>query len=149
MLLAATLPTLSTHLLVVSLVLCQNLLTHLLFPLVNIRIQFVSVLLDGELLIIVDRNHNLLGTNWLFLGVVELGNIWMLQCLLSSQPFIWVELQQILQKIQCFLRRRRKHVSELLRLRWWQAFQHCLCQRAIDRLDVFLARSSCNLHNSI
>ena len=92
MLLATTLPTLSSHLLIISLMLCQNLLTHLLFPLVNIRIKLVSVLFDGELLIIVDRNHNLLGTYWLFLGVVELGHIRMLQRLLSCQAFIWVEL---------------------------------------------------------
>ena len=97
MLLATTLTTLSSHLLIVGLMLCQNLLTHLLFPLVNIRIKLVSVLFDGELLIIVDRNHNLLGTYWLFLGVVELGHIRMLQRLLSCQAFIWVELQQILQ----------------------------------------------------
>ena len=83
MLLAATVTALPPHLLVVSLMLRQNLLPHLLLALVDIRIELVTVLLDGELLIIIDRNKDFLGAYWLLLRVVELGNIWMLQGLLS------------------------------------------------------------------
>lgn len=83
MLLAATVAALPPHLLVVRLVLRQNLLPHLLLALVDIRIELVAILLDRELLIIIDRNEDLLGAYGLLLRVVELGHIWMLQGLFS------------------------------------------------------------------
>ena len=83
MLLAATVAALPPHLLVVRLMLSQNLLPHLLLALVDIRIELVTVLLDRELLIIIDRNEDFLGAYWLLFGVVELGHIRMLQGLFS------------------------------------------------------------------
>ena len=74
----------ATHLLVVSLVLGQNLLPHFLSALVNVRVKLVAVLLDAELLVVVDWNENLLSTDGLFLWIVELSNIRVLECLLSS-----------------------------------------------------------------
>ena len=89
----------------------QNLLPHLLLALVDIRIELVTVLLDGELLIIIDGNKDFLGAYWLFLWVVELGHIWMLQGLFCCQALIWVELKQTLEQIKCLLGRSREHVS--------------------------------------
>ena len=74
----------ATHLLVVSLVLGQNLLPHFLSALVNVRVKLVAVLLDAELLVVIDWNENLLSTDGLFLWIVELSNIRVLECLLSS-----------------------------------------------------------------
>ena len=99
MLLAATVATLPPHLLVVRLMLRQNLLPHLLLALVDIRVELVTVLLDGELLIIIDGNEDLLCAYGFLLGIVELGNVWMLQGLLSCQALIWVELKQTLKQV--------------------------------------------------
>ena len=82
-----------THLLIISLMLGKNFLSHLLSTLVDIRIELVAILFDGELLIVVDRNVNFFCTNWLFFGVMELGYVRMFQSLLSGQPFARVELQ--------------------------------------------------------
>ena len=79
MLLAATVAALPPHLLVVRLVLRQNLLPHLLLALVDIRVELVSIFLDGEFLIIVDGNEDLLGAYGFLLWIVELGHVWMLQ----------------------------------------------------------------------
>ena len=83
-----------SHLLVVGLVLGENLLPHLLSALVNIRIELVAVLFDGEFLVVVDRYVNLLSANWFFVRVVELSDVGMLQSLLSGQSFTRVELQK-------------------------------------------------------
>ena len=91
--------------------LSQNLLPHLLLALVDIRIELVAVLLDRELLIIIDWNKDFLGAYWFLFGIVELGHIWMLQSLLSCQAFVWVELKQILEQVECLLRCSREHVS--------------------------------------
>jgi hypothetical protein len=49
----------ATHLLVVSLVLSQYLLSQLLLSLVDIRVELVSVLTDRKLLIIIDGDEDL------------------------------------------------------------------------------------------
>ena len=92
LLLATAVSSLPSHLLVVSLVLCEDFLSHLLLSLMDVRVKFVSVLLDRELLVIVDWNEDFLCANWLFLWVMELLYVWMLQGLLSCQTFVWVEL---------------------------------------------------------
>ena len=71
----------STHLLVVGLVLCQNFLSHLLLALMDIRIELIAILLDGELLVVVNWDKDFLRTYWFLLWVVELLHIRMLQCL--------------------------------------------------------------------
>ena len=101
--LAGAVAALATHLLVVGLVLRQNLFPHLLFALVDIRVQLVPILLDREFLIIVNRDKDLLSADGLLLRVVELSYVWVLQCLLCSEPLIWIELQKVLQQIQCIL----------------------------------------------
>jgi len=117
-LMAATVAALPPHLLIVSLMLRQNLLTHLLFALVDVWIQLVAVLLDRKFLIIVNRNEDLLRAHWLLLRIVELRHIRMLQGLLCCQSLIRVKLKQILEKVECLFRSRREHVPQLLWLRW-------------------------------
>ena len=73
--------------------LCQNLLTHLLLALVDVRVKFVAILFDRELLIIVNGNEDLLRAYWFFLWVMELCYIWMLQGLLCCQSFVWIKLK--------------------------------------------------------
>ena len=73
----------STHLLVVCLVLDENLLSHLLLSLVDIRIELVSIFSDREFLVVIDRNENLFVTIWLFLRIMELSHVRVLQNLLS------------------------------------------------------------------
>ena len=82
--LAASTP---AHLLVICLMLGQNLLSQLLFSLMDIRIKLVAILADGELLVIINRNINFLCTIWLLVRVVELGDVRVFESLFSSQPF--------------------------------------------------------------
>ena len=108
-----------SHLLVVSLVLSQDLFSHFLFPLVDIRVKLVPVLSDRELLVIIDWDKDFLCANWLFIWVMELSHVRMLQCLLGSESFCWVELQKILQKIQSVVGGSWEHVSQFLWLGRW------------------------------
>jgi hypothetical protein len=66
------------HLLIISLVLSQDFLSHLLSTLVNIRIELVAVLFDGEFLVVVNRYVDLLSANWFLLWIVELSYVRML-----------------------------------------------------------------------
>jgi hypothetical protein len=81
------------HLLVVGLMLGQDFLSHLLLSFVDIRVELVPIFFDRELLVIVNGNENLLCANWLLVGVVELRNVWVLECLLNCQSLVWVELE--------------------------------------------------------
>ena len=87
---------LSSHLLVVRLMLLQNLLPQLLLSFVDIRIELVAILSDWEFLVVINRNEDLFLAFGFILGVVELGHIWMLQGLLCSKPLTRIELEQIL-----------------------------------------------------
>ena len=82
------------HLLVVGLMLGENFLPHLLSTLVNIRIELVAVLFNGEFLVVVNWYIDLLSAYWFFFGIMELGDIRMLQSLFSSQSFVGIELQK-------------------------------------------------------
>jgi len=76
---AATVPaTLSTHLLVVGLMLSQYLLPHFFLSFVDVGIEFVTVLFNRELLVIVDRNEDFFRADRLLFRVMELGHIRML-----------------------------------------------------------------------
>jgi len=109
--LTAAMATLPSHLLIVRLMLRQNLLTHLLLAFVDVRVKFVAVLLDRELLIIIDGNEDLLRAYWFFLWVMELCYIRMLQGLLRCESFVWIKLKQILEKVKSLFRCSREHVS--------------------------------------
>ena len=86
----------AAHLLVVGLMLCENLLTHLLASLVDIGVELVAVLFNGKLLVVVNRNENLLRAIGLVIRVMELCHVRMLQGLLSSQPLAWIKLEEAL-----------------------------------------------------
>jgi len=62
----------------------HDLLAELLLPLVYVGIQLVSVLSDGELRVVVDRDINPSVANWLVIGVVELRHIRVSQGLFSG-----------------------------------------------------------------
>jgi len=53
----------------------HDLLAELLLSLVYVGIQLVSVLPDGELLVVVDWDVNPSVANWLVIGIVELSHI--------------------------------------------------------------------------
>jgi len=70
----------------------QDLLSHLLLSLVDIRVEFVSVLSNRELLVVVNWDEDLLSADWLFIWVVELGHVRVLKGLLGGESLSWVEL---------------------------------------------------------
>ena len=100
-----------SHLLVVSLVLSKYFFTHFFFPFMNIRIKFISILFYWEFLIIINRNKYFFITISFFFWVVELSHVGMLECLLCCQSFIRIELKKIFEKVNCFFRCCRKHIS--------------------------------------
>ena len=96
----------------------QDFLPHLLLSFVDIRIELVSIFFNRKLLVIINGNENLLCANWFFIRVVELRNVWMLECLLNCQSLVWVELEKLLQQIKSFFGGGREHVLKLLVLGW-------------------------------
>ena len=82
-----------SHLLVVGLVLGQDLPSEFLFALVDIRVKLVSVLSDGKLLIIVNRDIYFLGANGLLIWVVELSYVRVLKGLIGCQSLVGVEVK--------------------------------------------------------
>ena len=56
----------------------ENFLPHLLSTLVNIRIELVAVLFDGEFLVVVNWYVDLLSADWFFFRIVELCDVGML-----------------------------------------------------------------------
>ena len=58
----------------------------------NVGVEFVSVLSDRKLLVVVDGDVNTARANGLILRVVELGHIWVSQCLIGGQSPARVEL---------------------------------------------------------
>ena len=139
----------STHLLIVSLVLGENFLPHLLSALVDIRIELVAVLFDGELLVVIDWDVDFLSANGLFLRVVELSYVRVLQCLFSCQPLGGVELEKTLQQIESVVGSRREHVSQLFGLGRRQRLEHSLSKGTINRINVLLRWSTSDLHDSV
>ena len=109
----------STHLLIVSLMLSEDLLSHFFLAFMDIRIELVTILLDGELLIVIDWNKDFLGANWFLLGIMELLDVWVLQSLLSRKTFIRIELKKVFQKIKGFFRSSWEHISQLLWFSRW------------------------------
>ena len=79
---------------VVVLVGLQSLFAQFLLALVDVAVQLVPVLSNRELLIVVNRNHNLTRAHWLIISVVELGNVGVSESLLGRQSLIRVKLQQ-------------------------------------------------------
>ena len=122
---AATLST-ATHLLVVSLMLRQQLLSHFLLTLVDIRIELVSVFSDREFLVVIDGYKDLLGAVWFLVWVMELSNVRMLKSLFSGESLVRIELQKALEKVKGIIGRSWEHVSKFLWFSWWQTLQHGL-----------------------
>lgn len=60
-------------------------------------IDELLVLLQIQFFIVRNRRHYRFLTHRLFFRVTELRQIWMPQCLLRSQSFIWIKLQHFIQ----------------------------------------------------
>ena len=92
----------------------QDLLCHFLLSLVDVRVQFVSVLTDRELLVVVNRDEDLFQAVWLLIWVMKLSDVRMLKSLLGGESLAWVELEKILKEVDGIVRGSWEHVSELL-----------------------------------
>lgn len=77
----------------------------------DVSIQLVPVLSDGELLVIVDGDVDSLLAYWFIVRVMKLGHVGMSEGLLSSKSFAWVELQEVSEKIQSVVRSSGKDIS--------------------------------------
>ena len=79
---------------------------------------------------------------------IELTNIWMFQYLLSCQSFVRIELHCLQDQIDSLLMDLWFEPLLQFLLRYFSyRFQHTLCQRWLNRLNVRSAWSSCKRHN--
>lgn len=78
----------------------QYLLSKFLLAFVDISVELVAVLPDGELLVVVDRDVNFLGAHRLVLRVVELRDVGVSEGLLCGQTLVRVEMEQRLQEVE-------------------------------------------------
>ena len=78
----------------------KDLLSKFLLALVDISVELVTIFADRELLIIINRDINLLAAHRLILRIVELRHIGMSQRLFSSKSLVRVEVQEALEKVQ-------------------------------------------------
>ena len=89
----------------------QDFLAQLFLSLVDICVEFVSVLSDREFLIVVNWDVDLSSADRLILRVVELGYIGVSQGLLCGQSSVRVKLEQVAKKVECVIRGSWEHVS--------------------------------------
>lgn len=61
----------------------------------DVCIEFVPILSNGELLIIIDRDVDFLLADRLIIRVMKLSNVRMSQGLISRESFIRVELKEV------------------------------------------------------
>lgn len=78
----------------------QYLLAEFLLALVDVRVQLVTVLADGELLVVINRDVDLLPAHRFILRVVELRHIGVAQGLISSQALVRVEVEETLKQVE-------------------------------------------------
>jgi hypothetical protein len=78
----------------------KDLLPKFLLALVDISVELVTIFADRELLIIINRDINLLAAHRLILRIVELRYIGMSQCLFGGKSLVRVEVQEALEKVQ-------------------------------------------------
>ena len=116
---------------------------------VNVWVQFISIFPDRELLVVINRDVNLLGTDWFIVGVVELSDIWMLQSLLSCESFARVKLHQILEQIDGVVAGSGEDVSNSPGLGGRQWIQHRLSQWTVNGVNVLGWWSPSEFHDSI
>ena len=78
----------------------KDLLSKLLLALVDISVELVTIFADRKLLIIINRDINLLSAHRLILRIVELRYIGMSQRLFGGKSLVRVEVQDALEKVQ-------------------------------------------------
>lgn len=103
----------------------------------DIRVKLISVFSNRELLVIVNGDVDLTRADGFIFGVVELSDVWVLEGLLGSQSFVWVELEEALEKVNCIITSCGEHVSETLALCWRKRLKHGLCKWTVDSINVF------------
>lgn len=85
-----------------------------------VSIQFIPILSDGELLVVINRNIDLLGANGFIIRIVELTHIRMLQTLLSCESLVRIEYHQVLQHVQSVITGCWKHISQSFGFGGWK-----------------------------
>jgi len=78
----------------------KDLLSKFLLALVDISVELVTIFADRELLIIINRDINLLAAHRLIFRIVELRYIGMSQRLFGGKSLVRVEVQEALEKVQ-------------------------------------------------
>lgn len=90
----------STVIIIVVMMRLQYLLSKFLLAFVDISVELVTVLPDGELLVVIDRDVDFLRAYRLVFRVVELGHVRVSQRLLRCQSLVRVKLKKRLQEVE-------------------------------------------------
>ena len=106
----------SSIVIVVVVVWLKNLLSEFFFAFVDISIELVSVFTNRELLVVINRNIDFLGTRRFIFGIVELWHIRMSECLFSGESLVGVEVEQALEEVECVVGSGGKHIAQTLGL---------------------------------
>jgi len=134
---------------VVIVVALKKFLAQLFLSFMNVLVQLIAIFTDRKFLIVVYRNHDLLFAIWLVLRGVKLCNVRMCQGLLSSQPFVRVEVKKIFEQIESVFRCCREYVPQASCFSRRKTLKHGLSKRALNSFNVFGTRSPSNLQNSV
>ncbi len=126
----------------------KKLLPQFLLPLMDVSIQFVPVLSDWELPIIINGNVDLLQAWWFVFWVMELSNVGVSQSLLSSESFVRVECHQVPEQVNSIITGCRKDVSQFSLLDRRNGFEHGNCHGAFNWVNIILGGLSYHLHYS-
>ena len=100
---STTLASASVVVVVIVVVGLQNLASQLLLASVDIGVEFVAVLPDRELLVVVDGDVDATRAHGLVVDVVELGHVVVPQGLLCRKAPSRVELKQVSEKVKCVI----------------------------------------------
>lgn len=80
-------------------VVAHDAFAQFLTPALNVRVQLVPVIPDRELLIVINWNVYRLRAIRLVRRVMELSHVRVLQTLVGSEPFAWIEDKEALDHV--------------------------------------------------
>jgi len=87
---------------------------------VDVCVQLVSVLSNGELRVVVDRDVDSSVADWFVIGIVELSHIRVFKGLFGGKALARVELKQVLDQVDCFVGCAGEHFSDAPHLGRWE-----------------------------
>jgi hypothetical protein len=119
-------------------VVAHDALAEFLPAFLDVGIELVAVVPDGKLLVVIYGDVDFFGADGFVGGVVELGDVGMLEALLGGESLVGVEDEEALDHVECVIRGRGKDIPQPFLLGGWQLFEHSRGQWRVDRVNILL-----------